>query len=79
MPDSILDGFLTESACAEALNKSQRTLRIWRHQRCGPPFTRLGKEILYRKSAVLDWLQSNEQQPVRPTRRRAETRASQSV
>ncbi len=65
---SILTGYHPEAEAASALGKSVRTLQIWRQRRQGPAWTKIGKTIVYRRDALLDWLKSQEQQPVRNRR-----------
>jgi hypothetical protein len=64
----LLDGYLTEAEAAQELAKGVRTLQIWRAQRTGPAWTKIGKTILYNRDAILAWLKSQEQQPVRQRR-----------
>jgi hypothetical protein len=59
----ILDDYLTEEECAAELNVAAITLAVWRMQKKGPPVTRIGRRILYRKSSVRTWLQSQERPP----------------
>jgi hypothetical protein len=77
MPD-LPDDYLTEPEFALKIQKARRTLALWRAARSGPPWTRVGNQILYSWSGYLAYLKSNEQQPLRSPRRRAE-RASQSA
>jgi len=37
-----------------------RTLRRWHQQRTGPPRAKLGRKIVYLRSAVLKWLEKNQ-------------------
>jgi hypothetical protein len=64
-PDSsaILNDYFTEVECARELEMAPITLAIWRMQKKGPPVTRIGRRILYRKSSVRAWLQSQERPP----------------
>jgi predicted DNA-binding transcriptional regulator AlpA len=57
---AILDDYLNEDQCAEALGMAAVTLAIWRMQRKGPPITRIGRRIYYRKSSLKTWLESQE-------------------
>jgi hypothetical protein len=65
----MLDEFITEDELAVTLRRGKRTLRIWRQKREGPPFTTIGREVMYRKQAVTDWLRSREVSPVREQRK----------
>jgi Helix-turn-helix domain len=64
----LLENYLTEAEAATELKKGTRTLAIWRAQRTGPAWTKIGKTILYSRDAILTWLKSQEQQPVRNRR-----------
>jgi hypothetical protein len=61
IPPTVLEGYMTEAQLAEQLGRSVRTLARWRSLDEGPPVTRIGREILYRKSSVAAWLASLEQ------------------
>lgn len=50
---------LTENELAELLDVKPHTLATWRADGKGPDFTKLGKQIFYRKSDVEDWIQAN--------------------
>jgi helix-turn-helix protein len=58
--NTLLDGFLTEEQAARELRRNSRTLRRWRDLREGPPWVRLGRQVLYRREAVRAWLLSRE-------------------
>lgn len=60
-----LDYNLTTSEVAEILNISERTLSRWHALRMGPPRCKLGRSVLYRQSALADWIKANETHPVR--------------
>jgi hypothetical protein len=64
---SILENYLTEKALARQINKTPRTLQNWRQRRIGPPWTNLGKTVLYDPDEFLAWLKA-QQRPV-PNRR----------
>lgn len=61
----LLDDYLTKSQAAAALGVSERTLNRWWNDRQGPPRTKIGTKVYYRKTAVHDWARSCEQTPVR--------------
>jgi helix-turn-helix protein len=63
-PQIFSDYFLEDELAAE-LDVSVRTLRLWRHHRRGPPWTKVGAKTVYRRTAFFDWLKAAEQQPVR--------------
>ena len=56
---------LKPTQVAEMLGISPRTLSRWHAMRVGPPRCKLGRRVLYRKSAVDAWVLSNETQPTR--------------
>jgi hypothetical protein len=53
-----LAGYSTESETAEELNVAVRTLRKWRALRIGPPWTAVGRQILYGDESRAAWLKS---------------------
>jgi hypothetical protein len=55
--------FLACSETSKLITKTERTLEWWRETRQGPPYVRLGKTILYRKSELLRWLVDQEVMP----------------
>jgi len=59
------DKKLTPAVVAEMLNISERTLNRWHALRVGPARCKVGRTVLYRESAVENWLVSNETQPTR--------------
>ena len=54
------DTLLSEGDCAALLHTSRRSLQRWRQQGTGPPWIRVGKRVLYRREAVLKWLEDKE-------------------
>lgn len=58
MPDE--DPFMTTDEVAATTRLASGTLRQWRHNRRGPASVRLGGKVLYRRSAVLDWIADEE-------------------
>jgi excisionase family DNA binding protein len=57
----ILGGYITTEELAVELNVTPLTVVRWRLQKAGPPITRLGRRILYRRSSVQAWLAAQEQ------------------
>ncbi len=53
-------GLMTEEQIAAVAGVDEKTVKNWRTQRYGPPFTKLGKAVLYRRESVLRWLAENE-------------------
>jgi predicted DNA-binding transcriptional regulator AlpA len=50
--------YLTKDQLAQQLGRSTRTIDRWHTQRIGPRRTKVGnKLVLYRKSAVSEWLE----------------------
>ena len=60
-----IPGHANEFETAEELGVSTRTLRKWRQLRIGPPWTAVGRKILYSNESRAAWLKSREVQPVR--------------
>ena len=54
---------------ASVMTRDLRTVRLWEQLRTGPPRIRVGSLVLYRKSAVEQWLKANESRLSRPRRR----------
>ncbi len=50
---------------AQMLGISTRTLNRWHALRFGPPRCKIGRVVLYRKSAIFAWLEANEMKPTR--------------
>ncbi len=72
MPNlKIFDEYATEAELAQQIGRSIRTLRLWRQKRIGPPWTEMGRRVLYHHAAIPLWLKSLEHNPVRARRRAA--------
>ena len=54
----ILGDYLTEKQLAAELNFSTRQLK-----RCGPPYSRIGRSVLYRIESVRQWMIAQERSP----------------
>jgi hypothetical protein len=52
----------SEDQLAEFCNKKVRTIRWWRRERRGPAWLTIGRDVVYRKSSVLEWLKQSEVQ-----------------
>lgn len=65
MPDQIAStheaAFLNLNKAAEYLGISPNTLYVWRHRRQGPPSFRMGHRVMYRISALNEWVIAQEQ------------------
>jgi hypothetical protein len=59
-PDAILSDFLTKQELACELGREMRTLDRWDALGIGPPRTRVGRTILYRRASVERWLAAQE-------------------
>ena len=58
--DTLLSDYATETEAAAELRCHPRTLVRWRALRIGPPHTKLGGRILYRRGSIKAWLASLE-------------------
>ena len=59
--EHILADFLTKEELAAELQRNPRTLDRWEVLGMGPPRTRVGRKVLYRRVSVQKWLASQEQ------------------
>ncbi len=57
--------YMTPESLAKDLGRSVRTLDRWHALRIGPPRVTIGRVILYRRAAILEWLRARE----KPTQR----------
>jgi hypothetical protein len=55
------------------LGRCVRTLRKWRERRIGPPWTTIGRTVVYPIGGFEAWLKANIQQPVSIASRRLKT------
>jgi len=58
--EPLLSEFLTKEQLAVELRRNVRTLDRWDALSIGPPRTRLGRMVLYRRSGVQKWLADQE-------------------
>lgn len=56
----LLDDYQTPAELAAELNVCTKTLERWRADRLGPKITKIGRRVLYRRSAVAAWLAAQE-------------------
>ncbi|MCV2889438.1 helix-turn-helix transcriptional regulator [Ruegeria aquimaris] len=71
IPDLLAD-WISREQLAYALGLTTDTLSRWEARRKGPPCTRIGRKVYYRRAAVQDWIRAQEQaHPVRKSRGRA--------
>ena len=59
---SVLAQFMTTEELAAELKLNKRTLDRWDVLGIGPPRTRVGRTVLYRRSSVQKWLAAQEHQ-----------------
>lgn len=57
------DEFLTREEASELLRKPPATLAAWAYRRIGPDFFRVGRTVLYRRSDLELWLESQRVAP----------------
>ena len=58
------DPLLTEKETAEEIDVRPQTLARWRMLKEGPPFTRIGRNIRYRRTLLDAWLDKQTVQTV---------------
>jgi hypothetical protein len=58
--EHILSEFLTRDQLAAELQRNARTLDRWDALGIGPPRTRVGRQVLYRRASVQRWLLAQE-------------------
>jgi hypothetical protein len=58
--EKLLADFLPKYQAAAELKICERTLDRWRRLGEGPPITKLGRRVLYRRSSLLAWLRARE-------------------
>ena len=54
---------LNTRQAAEYLGLSDIVLRVWRTEKRGPKYSKAGSRVIYRLSALNEWLDSNAVQP----------------
>jgi hypothetical protein len=64
----LLDGYTPEENMAKARGVTVRTLRAERQRGDGPPWVKMGKQVLYPNDGFRNWLKANERRPVRAGR-----------
>ncbi|MBW1595890.1 AlpA family transcriptional regulator [Streptomyces sp. JJ38] len=60
--------FLNLPRAAEYLGISPNTLYVWRHRRQGPPSFRMGRRVMYRITALDEWVCDQERADSRSNR-----------
>jgi predicted DNA-binding transcriptional regulator AlpA len=56
----MLSEYLTLDELAAELGRNKRTLDRWERLHTGPPRTRMGRSVLYRRDSVRTWLAKQE-------------------
>ena len=56
----ILSEWITRAELAREQNVTQDTLARWAAAGIGPPLVKVGRRVLYRRSAVREWLEKLE-------------------
>jgi predicted site-specific integrase-resolvase len=59
----VLEGYLTRREAARQVRRSEQALIRWENEGYGPPVTRVGRQVLYKKSSLSKWLEAREEQP----------------
>ncbi|HIO01090.1 MAG TPA: DNA-binding protein [Alphaproteobacteria bacterium] len=59
------DHFYTWHEAAQFLRVSQRTLARWYAEGIGPPRIKIGRQVLYKKESLIEWIQKHEKPPCR--------------
>jgi len=69
--------WIDTKVAAELLDRSPRTLEMWRQQNCGPAYRAInGYRVRYRRADVLRWRDENwDVKPTEPKRRNRPTQA----
>lgn len=70
---NLLDDYLTIKETADQLGVSHRTLMRWKKNGFGPPVTRIGHRLYYRRSSARQWLNSMEGQNLKDLDRAPES------
>jgi predicted DNA-binding transcriptional regulator AlpA len=69
-PLNLLAGWISRDQLARELGFSCDTLARWEARQLGPPCTRIGRKVFYRRSSVEAWINAQEQgRPAARTRR----------
>jgi hypothetical protein len=71
--ENLLTDFLSQDEAAAELKVCGRTLDRWRRLGEGPPITRLGRRVLYRRSSLQAWLCAREHHGLPEKQGRART------
>ena len=66
-PLNLLADWISREQLAGELGLTRDTLARWEARQLGPPCTRIGRKVYYRRASVEAWINAQEQ--TRPTRR----------
>jgi hypothetical protein len=58
---ALLADWMTRPDLAAALGITADTLSRWEARQFGPPCTRIGRKVLYRRASVESWINAQEQ------------------
>jgi transcriptional regulator with XRE-family HTH domain len=71
-PLSLLADLMSREQLAQELGLTADTLSRWEARRIGPPCTRIGRKVMYRRASVEVWLGAQEKShPISKSRGRA--------
>ena len=68
---SLLADYSREAEQAAKLGVSDKTLRNWRRDGIGPPFTMVAGRVYYHEPSTVKWLREQERSPARSTKSNA--------
>lgn len=69
---NLLADLISREQLAIELGLARDTLARWEARQIGPPSTRIGRKVFYRRASVQDWIAAQEQsRPARTRRGRA--------
>ncbi len=68
-PLNLLADWISRDQLAGELGIACDTLARWEARQIGPPCTRIGRKVLYRRTSVENWINAQEQTRPAPTRR----------
>ncbi|MGI3211036.1 helix-turn-helix transcriptional regulator [Roseovarius tibetensis] len=69
-PLNLLADWISREQLAGELGLTRDTLARWEARQLGPPCTRIGRKVYYRRASVEDWINAQEQsRPATRTRR----------
>lgn len=68
-PLNLLAEWISREQLAGELGLASDTLARWEARQLGPPCTRIGRKVLYRRASVQEWISAQEQTRQVRTRR----------